>query len=206
MDTVMCLWSVILLPVVLALLAVVLQVGDVMVVSVGVVAAPFTPDQPFDVTCRCLPAALGLPARRCLGLGCFRLLGLGLAPPLHPVHHHHLADAVSAEMFDKLLLVLSLEVTRFTVEGFLLLGALRRGDDGAVFAFGALLRCFGAGRGARLSTTGQVFSFVPIVLFLLHVVSHDHGDDARAWRLWVLDDTDLSVVLVVVAVPDQTHI
>ncbi len=194
-------------PVVLALLAVVLQVGDVMVVSVGVVAAPFTPDQPFDVTGwrGTVPAALLLPAWRRLGLSCLRLLGLVLAPALYLVHHHHLADAMSAEMFDELLLVLSLEVTRLTVEGFLLLAAFSWGGR-AVFAFRALLRCFGVGRGVGLSALGQVFGFVTVVfLSLLLIVSYDHGADGWAWRLRVLDDAELSVVLVVIAVPGQTH-
>lgn len=180
-------------PVVVALLAVMLQVGDVMVISVGVVAATFTSDQPFDVT-RC---PRGVPAALCLnGLSSLRLLGLVPAPALDPVPHHHLADAVSAKMFHKLLLALSLEVARFTVKRFLLLGALVGGR--AVFVFGVLLRGFGSGWRVGLSALRQVFSLVPIVVL---VVSYDYSVDPRARRLGVLDDTELSVVLVVKAVP-----
>lgn len=66
--------------------------------------------------------------------------------------------------------------------------------------FGVLLRCFGAGWGVRLGALRQVFSLVPVVM-----VSCDHSIDAWGWRLWVLDDTELSVVLVVVAVPVGTR-
>ena len=200
-------------PVVVTLLAVVLQVGDIVVVSVGVVATPFTPDQSFDVPCcPCgVPAALCLPAGRSLELRCVPLLGPGLAAALHLVHHHHLTDAVRTEVLNELLLILSLEVTRLTVERLLLLlgslhgsssyGSLRDGGD--IFAFDALLGCFSCGRGARLSAPGQVFSSV--LSQLLCVVPYDHSIDVGAWGLGVLDDAELSLVLVVVTVPEQTH-
>lgn len=123
------------------LLAVVLQVGDVMVESVGVVAAAFTPNQPFGVTRRrcSITAVLHVPT-----LGCVRVLGPGPAAALHAVHHHHLAGAVSAQVLHKLLLVLSLEVTRLAEERLLLLGALA--DFGRV-----LLGGFTAGKGTGCS-------------------------------------------------------
>lgn len=169
-----------------------LQVGDVMVISVGVVAATFTPDQPFDVTwCPCcVPAVLHLNGLSCV---CFR--GLAPAPALDPVPHHHFADAVSAKMFHELLLTLSLEVARFTVKWFLLLGVLI--GSRAIFVFGVRLRCFGAGRGAGLSALRQVFSLASVVAL---VVSYNYCVDTWARRVWVFDDTELSVVLVVKAV------
>lgn len=181
------------LPVVLALLAVVLQVCDVVVVAVGVVAAALTPDQTFDITgCpRPIPASLHLCGFRWL-----RLLGPGPAAGLHPVHHQHLADAVRAQVFHKLCLVLRLEVTRLAVERLLLLTTV----SDAVFVLGVLLRWFGADWGAGLDALRQVLSLVRVsegVFFRGGGGSVDGGGRG----LWVLDDTELLVVLVVEAVP-----
>lgn len=43
--------TVIEVPVIFSFFAVMLQVSDVMIISVGVVATSLTPDQPFDVPC-----------------------------------------------------------------------------------------------------------------------------------------------------------
>lgn len=182
------------LPVVLALLAVVLQVCDVVVVAVGVVATALTPDQTFDITgCPCpVPASLHLRGFRWL-----RLLGPGPAAGLHPVHHQHLANAVRAEVFHELCLVLRLEVTRLAVEWLLLLATV----SGAVFVLGVLLRWFGADWGAGLDALRQVLSLVCVFegVFFRGGGSVDGGGRG----LWVLDDTELLVVLMVEAVPVQ---
>ena len=100
-------------------------------------------------------------------------------------------------MFHKLLLILGLEVTGFTVERLLLLGALSRG----VRAFKLiLLRCFGTSGGVWLNALGQVFSLV-----LLAVLPRGRDRGSGAWRVGVLDDAELSAVLVVEAVPDGKH-
>lgn len=177
---------------VLALLAVVLQVGNIMVVSVGVVATPLAPDQTFDVTWR-----QGVAAALCLtGLVC--ITGLVPAAAFDSVHHHHLADAVRTEMFHKLLFVLSLKVTRLTVEWLFLLSAL---GGRAVCSFGALLSCFCAGWGMRCSSLRRVISLAPAVFL---VVSYDHSVDRWSWRLRILYDTELCAVLVVITVPDES--
>ncbi|TNN73834.1 hypothetical protein EYF80_015851 [Liparis tanakae] len=162
-------------------------VCDVVVVSVGVVAAALAADQPLHVG-RVL-AALRLPVRRRRGL---RVLGAGLAPALDPVHHHHLAGAVRPQVLHEVALALSLEVARLAVEGLLLLGALRRGGGGAD---GDPLRCFGGGGrgGAGLSVTGQVLSFDPPHLLLLLAISYIHADDVWTGRLGELEDAHLSL-------------
>lgn len=187
-----------LLPVVLALLAVVLQVCDVVVIAVGVVAAALTPDQTLDIT-RCsrpVPTSLHLRGFRWL-----HLLGPGPAACLHPVHHQHLANAVRAEVFHELRLVLRLEVTRLAVEWLLLLATV----SGAVFVLGVLLSWFDADRGAGLGALGQVLSLVRVSegMFFRGGGSVDGGGRG----LWVLNDTELLVVLMVEAVPVQdTHL
>lgn len=179
---------------VLALLAVVLQVGNIMVISVGVVTTPLAPDQTFDVTWR----GQGIAAALCL-TGHVCITSLVPAAAFDSVHHHHLADAVRTEMFHKLLFVLSLEVTRLTVEWLFLLGAL---GGRAVCLFGALLSCFCAGWGVWCSSSRQVFSLAPAVFL---VASYDYSVDRWSWRLRVLDDTELCAVLVVVTVPDESQ-
>lgn len=186
-------------PVVVTLLAVVFQVSDVVIVAVGVVAAALTPDQPFSIfRCRRLAAALTWLS---LSLGCFRLLSLALAPPLHLVDHQHLADTVRAQVIHELLLAQRLEVTRLATERLLPRDAVW-GSEGPVFTSGALLGRGVAGGGAGLRGERLAFSRVPF--FLISVVSA--GDELRRWvgRLWILDAADLLAVLVVVAVPAQT--
>lgn len=187
------------LPVVVALLAVVFQVCDVVIVAIGVVAAALAPDQPFSVS-RCCRLAAALTCLS-LGLRCFCLLTLALAPPLHLVDHQQLADAVRAQVIHKLLLVLPLEVTRFATERLLPLHAVW-GSEGPIFTFGALLRCVVAGGGTGLSRGKLAFS---CVLFSIVAVVSTGGELSR-WvrRLWILDNADLLAVLVVVAVPAQT--
>lgn len=178
---------------VLALLAVVLQVSDVVIVAVGVVPAALAPDQPFDVS-RCL-------TRLNLGLRCFHLLHLALAPPLHLVAHHLLAEAVRAQVVHELLLVLRLEVTRFAAEQLLLLRPVC-GGRGHNCTTAALLRCVRAGGGAGLRGVWVTFGCVFFIVIL--VVSADNGLDGRVRRLWILNDANFPVVLVIVAVPVQT--
>lgn len=186
------------LPVVLALLAVVLQVCDVVVIAVGVVAAALTPDQTLDITgCpRPIPASFHLRGFRWL-----RLLGPGPAAGFHSVHHQHLANAVRAEVFHELRLVLRLEVTRLAVERLLLLATV----SGAVFVLGVLLSWFAADWGACFGALRQVLSLVRVHegVFFCGGGSVDGGSRG----LWVLDDTELLVVLMVEAVPVQdTHL
>ena len=168
------------LPVVVALLAVVLQVGDVVVEAVGVVAAAFAPDQAFGVARRRRSLAARL---RVTSLGGARVLGPAPAATFYVVHHHHLAGAVCAQVFHKLLLVLSLEMAGFTVEGLLLLLA----------TFAILLGGLAAGQGAGLSSLRWVF--VP-------VLRHRRLDFCRWFRrLRAFQDAELLTVLVVETVP-----
>lgn len=178
------------LPVVISLLAVVLQVGDVMVEPVGVVAAAFTPDQTLCVTCCTITTILHVST----GSG-ICVPSLVPATALDVVDHHHLAGAVSAQMLHELLFVLSLEVTRLTVERLPFFCAA-----GTFADFAVLIRGF-AGWRAGPNITRRVFNFVPIIL----ASSCDHRVDLYCWirRLGVLDDTKLFTVLVVISVPEK---
>lgn len=104
--------TVVFLPVVLALLAVVLQVGNVVVVAVGVVAAALAADQTFDL--RGLPCSfLTLHITLLLGGRRSRLCpsGPGPAAGLYSVDQQHLTDTVGAEVLQQLGAIRRLEAT-----------------------------------------------------------------------------------------------
>lgn len=100
-------------PLVVALLLVVLEVSHVMVVSVGVVAAALTADQPFVVGPTITALCLLIWSRQRLFLPCL--------VPHHAFHCDHPIGAVDLDVGYKLLLTLGLVVAGFTEQRFLLL-------------------------------------------------------------------------------------
>lgn len=98
---------------VLALLAVVFQVSDVVVIAVGVVAAALAADQTFDLRgrpCSFLPLLLFALLLRG-GWGWLWPPGPGPTARLHSVDQQHLTDAVGAKVLQQLGAVRGLEAT-----------------------------------------------------------------------------------------------
>lgn len=100
------------LPVVLALLAVVLQVGNVVVVAVGVVAAALAADQTFDF-CGLPCSFLTLSVTLLLSGWRSRLCppGPGPAAGLYSMDQQHLTDTVGAEVLQQLGAISGLKAT-----------------------------------------------------------------------------------------------